>query len=101
MLRSLIFCLKCSYVPKTTYITIDTCPDGTLSPVVCVWGEKPVRHPGYNKQPKAVVWLDAAREDTSVSMGVAECKDRYGTVPDNDEMLIRIGKKKNESNDYN
>ena len=75
----------------TRYITIDMLPCGILSPVVCIWTEKPVRYTDYNGNGAGGVWLNRDRKDTSVSMGVSECQDLYGTSPDNDEQLIRVG----------
>lgn len=84
-------------MPGTIYITIDRLPCGLLCPVVSIWKEKPVRItlPGI----EGSQWLNKDRKDTSISMDVGDCHEMYGTVPDNDEQLIRKGP--HESDYYN
>lgn len=57
-------------MPGTLYITIDKLP-----------------------------WLNKDRKDTSISMNVEDCRELHGTIPDNDEQLIRKGP--HESDYYN
>lgn len=59
---------------------------------VDVWEIKPTRFDGYHKH--GGVWLNAERRNIKgrcMFLRLSECLERFGTIPDNDKMMIRVG----------
>ena len=74
------------------YLTRDKNWKGVVWATVDVWEEKPVRHPHDDDQ--GVEWLNADGYSINGHINfipLKDCMDRYGTVPDDDNMMIKVG----------
>ena len=72
------------------WLTRDS-PNGTLLSWVDVWTSKPTRIVEGTR----VVWINAVTgniEGRCMFLKNAECVARFGTLPDDNKMIIRIGK---------
>lgn len=67
-------------------------PIGGVSGIVVVWSKRPTPHRGYH--PYGVWWAQADRtyDHLEETLHQDTCRERFGTVPDNDEQLIRVGR---------
>lgn len=79
--------------PKTLWLSRDACPMGGCMSRVDVWDERPERVLGYTTE--GGVWLHAKSKNAAGRvefLRLGECLDRFGVIPDNDNMLIRVGR---------
>jgi hypothetical protein len=80
----------CDGADVAFYLTRDREEDGTLSPLVDVWTEKPTRHRAGGH---VVLWLGQDHTlDTRVKqVCVHDAKREFGASPDSDLIMIRKG----------
>lgn len=90
--------MELQYKPsRFRFLTRDSYADGSLHLCVDVWDEPPVR---VLQADGSYEWLAGIEDDEDPcslrghqhQLDLMKCRDKYGTVPDTDRQLIRIGR---------
>lgn len=80
--------------PMKTWLSRDSF-EGTLEPFVDIWATRPERfaHDGDDVESLGVTWFDGGGgiESRVGRLSVANARQAFGTVPDDDRQLIVIG----------